>query len=97
MGNVSQSKIEGIGKVVLKMTSGMEVSLTNVKHVPDMRKNLISGSLMSKHGFGINFESDQLILRKNGVFIGKGFVKSGLVKMCVMTVLTKNDVPASKV
>ena len=44
MGNVSQSKIEGIGKVVLKMTSGMEVSLTNVKHVPDMRKNLISGS-----------------------------------------------------
>lgn len=59
------------------MTSGMVNTLTNVKHVPDMMKNLISGSLMSKHGFGIHFESDKLILRKNGVFIGKGFVKSG--------------------
>jgi len=48
-----------------------------------MRKNLISGTLMNKHGFAINFESDQLILRKNGVFIGKSFVKGGLVKMCV--------------
>ncbi|CAA7023747.1 unnamed protein product [Microthlaspi erraticum] len=68
MGNVSHSKIEGTGKVVLKMTSGRELTLNNVKHVPDMRKNLISGTLMSKHGFAINFESDQLILR-NMVFL----------------------------
>ncbi|CAA7036276.1 unnamed protein product [Microthlaspi erraticum] len=86
MGNVSHSKIEGTGKVVLKMTSGRELTLNNVKHVPDMRKNLISGTLMSKHGFAINFESDQLILRKHGVFIGKGFVKDGLIKMCVSPV-----------
>ena len=51
---------------------------------------------MSKYGFGIHFESDQLILRKNGAFIGKGFVKSGLVKMCAMTTLKKNDVPISE-
>ena len=30
MENVSQSKIEGIGKVLLKMTLGVEVTLTNV-------------------------------------------------------------------
>ncbi|KAG7548041.1 hypothetical protein ISN44_As12g032490 [Arabidopsis suecica] len=80
-GNVSHSKIEGTDKVVLKLTSGMSVTLTNVKHVPDMRKNLISGTLMNKHGFAINLESE-LILRKNGVFIGKGFVKgeSGLAQ-----------------
>ena len=69
MGNISQSKIKGTGKVVLKMTSGMEIILTNVKHVPNMRKNLIFGSLMSTHSFGIHFESDQLILGKNRVFI----------------------------
>ena len=97
MGNISQSKVEGTGKVVLKMTYGREVTLTNVKHVPDMKKNLISGSLMSKRGFGINFESDQLILRKSGAFIGKGFVKNGLVKMSLMTVIRKIDVPDSNV
>ncbi|CAA7023934.1 unnamed protein product [Microthlaspi erraticum] len=95
MGNVSHSKIEGTGKVVLKMTSGRELTLNNVKHVPDMRKNLISGTLMSKHGFAINFESDQLILRKNGVFIGKGFVKDGLIKMCVSPVQRNIVVPVS--
>ena len=41
MENISQSKIESSGKFVLKMTSGMEITLTNVKHVPDMRKNMI--------------------------------------------------------
>ncbi|KAG7567884.1 Ribonuclease H-like superfamily [Arabidopsis thaliana x Arabidopsis arenosa] len=97
MGNVSHSKIEGTGKVVLKLTSRMSVTLNNVKHVPDMRKNLISGTLMNKHGFAINLESDQLILRKNGVFIGKGFVKGGLIKMCVQTVLKKNDVASASV
>ncbi|KAG7557421.1 hypothetical protein ISN44_As11g033900 [Arabidopsis suecica] len=89
---LSHSKIEETGKVVLKLTSGMSVTLTNMKHVPDMRKNLIYGTLMNKHGFAINLESDQLILRKNGVFIGKGFVKGGLIKMGVQTVLKKNDV-----
>ena len=39
--NISQFKVEGTGKIVLKMTSGREVTLANVKHVPDMRNNLI--------------------------------------------------------
>ncbi|CAA7017274.1 unnamed protein product [Microthlaspi erraticum] len=87
MGNTGSSKIEGHGKVVLKMTSGKEITLQNVKHVTDMRKNLISGTLMSKAGFATNFESDKLVLKKHGVYLGKGYVKDGLVKMCVMPVI----------
>ena len=34
MGNTAVSKIKGRGNVVLKMTYGREVTLTNVKHVP---------------------------------------------------------------
>ncbi|CAH9071850.1 unnamed protein product, partial [Cuscuta epithymum] len=45
MGNSSTSKAEGRGKIVLKMTSGKTLTLTDVLHVPDIRKNLISGSL----------------------------------------------------
>ena len=40
MGNSATSKVVGIGKVVLKMTSGKELVLTNVLHVPDICRNL---------------------------------------------------------
>jgi len=39
------SKIEGDGKVILKLTSVRELILTNVVHVPNMRKNLEMASL----------------------------------------------------
>ncbi|KAK4399476.1 hypothetical protein Sango_1423100 [Sesamum angolense] len=45
MGNSATSNIVGIGNVVLKMTSGKELTLIDVLHVTDIRKNLVSGSL----------------------------------------------------
>ena len=41
MGNSSTSKVEGVGKIALKMTSGKTVTLINVLHVLDVRKNLV--------------------------------------------------------
>ena len=70
MGNSSTSKVEGQGKIVLKMTSGKELTLNNVLHVPDIRKNLVSGSLLSKNGFRLVFESDKFVLTKNGMYVG---------------------------
>ena len=58
MGNSSTSKVEGQGKIVLKMTSWKELTLNNVLYVPDIRKNLISESLLSKNVFRLDFESD---------------------------------------
>ena len=71
MGNSSSSKVKGQGKVVLKMTSGKELSLNDVLHVPEIRKNLVSGSLLSKKGFKLVFVLDNFILTKNGMY-GKG-------------------------
>ncbi|KAL0431973.1 UNVERIFIED_CONTAM: Retrovirus-related Pol polyprotein from transposon TNT 1-94 [Sesamum radiatum] len=86
MGNSATSNI-GLGKVVLKMTSGKELTLIDVLHVPDIRKNLVSGSLLVKSGFRLVFESNKFILTKNSHFIGKGYVEKGLFKMNVMTVM----------
>ncbi|GMP86562.1 hypothetical protein CsSME_00039293 [Camellia sinensis var. sinensis] len=55
MGNSYTSTVAGQGKVILKMTSRKELTLNNVLHVPDIRKNLVSGSLLSKNG---NVESN---------------------------------------
>ncbi|XP_073120423.1 uncharacterized protein [Henckelia pumila] len=48
MGNSATSEVVGVGNVVLKMTSGKEMTLKNVLHMPDIQKNLVSGSLLSK-------------------------------------------------
>ena len=87
MGNYSSSKVEGQGKVVLKMTSGKELTLNDVLHVPEIRKNLVSGSLLSKKGFKLVFVSDNFILTKNGMYVGKGYMSNRLFKMNVMTVV----------
>ena len=50
-----------------------------------MQKNLISGTVLSNNGFTVNFESDKVVIKKHGVYLRKGFVKAGLVKMSVMT------------
>ena len=36
MSNSSSSKVEGQGKVVLKITSGKELTLNDVLHVPEI-------------------------------------------------------------
>ena len=55
LGNSSTSKIEGNGKVVLKMTMGKYLTLKDVLHVQDIQKNLISSSLLSKNDFKLVF------------------------------------------
>ncbi|KAI5314260.1 hypothetical protein L3X38_043436 [Prunus dulcis] len=89
MGNSSTSKIHGQGKIVLKMTSGKEDTLNNVLHVPEIRKNIVSGSLLSKNGFKLVSESDKFVFTKNGMYVGKGYLTDGLFKMNVMTIVHK--------
>ncbi|KAK6137231.1 hypothetical protein DH2020_029020 [Rehmannia glutinosa] len=85
MGNSSTSNIVGLGKVVLKMTSGKELTLVDVLHVLDIRKNLVSGPLLSKAGFRLVFESDKFVMTKNGLCLCKGYLDKGLFKMSVMS------------
>ena len=91
MGNSASSAVEGQGKVLLKMTSGKQLTLNNVLYVPKIRKNLVSGSLLNKHGFRMVFESDKVILSKSGMYVGKGYVSDGLFKLNVMTIINKNN------
>ena len=90
IGNSSISKIEGIGKVVLKMTTGRFLTLKDVLHVLEIQKNLVSGTLLSKNGFKLVFESDKFSLFKSGMYVGKGYLSNGLSKMNVMTVIDNN-------
>ena len=72
------------GTVDLEFTSGKVLSLNDVYHVPDVRKNLVSGSLLNKHGFKLVFESDKFVLSKGGIFVGKGYMYQGMFKLNII-------------
>ena len=73
MGDLRPSPVVGKGKVLLKLTSGKILSLTDVLHVLEIRWNLISISLLGKAGVKVCFESDKIVMTRNGQFVGKGY------------------------
>ena len=93
--NFATSEIKGQGKVVLKMTFGKDLTLTNVLYVPEIRKNLVSGSVLNNHGFRLVFESKKFVLPKSGMYVRKGYVSDGMRKLNVMTIIKLNMNKAS--
>ncbi|XP_076917942.1 uncharacterized protein LOC143578165 [Bidens hawaiensis] len=81
MGNKATADIMGEGDVVLKWTSGKELTLTKVLYIPEIRKNLVSGWMLNKHEFRLVIESDKFILSKNGIFVGKGYADNAMFKI----------------
>jgi hypothetical protein len=78
MGNGASASVHGVGTVNLKFTSGRIVQLKNVQHVPAVKKNLVSGSLLCREGFKLVFESNKVVVTKYGRFVGKGYECGGL-------------------
>lgn len=72
MRNFTNACVIGGGEVVLKFTLGNTMTLKNVHHVPNIRKNFVSGSLLNKEGFKwclnqtkLSFQKIIYILAKN--------------------------------
>ncbi|GJW80273.1 retrovirus-related pol polyprotein from transposon TNT 1-94 [Tanacetum coccineum] len=77
--------IEGKGKVILKLTSGKDLVLSNVLHVPNITKNMISGHILSNKRFELVIELDKFVITKGGVYVRKGYLDEGLFKLSVAT------------
>nr|GEX46897.1 zinc finger, CCHC-type [Tanacetum cinerariifolium] len=65
MGNESTSLVHGRGCVDLKFSSGKIVSLFNVLHVSNIRKNLVSSSVLNNCGYKQVIESNKFVLSKH--------------------------------
>ena len=76
MGNGSYASFHGVGTIDLKFTLGKIVH-----HVPAIKKNLISGSLLCKEGFKLVFESMKVVVSRYGLFVGKGYDCGGLLRL----------------
>jgi hypothetical protein len=90
MGNRSHSRFLDVGTVILKFTSGKTVLLNNVQHVPSIKKNLVSGSLLCRDGYKLVFESNKCIISKYGTFVGKGYDSGSLFRLFLHDVCNKS-------
>lgn len=61
-----------------------------MRHVPDVRRNLISGSSLVQQGYKLVMESNRVVITKNNAFVGKGYVSEGLFKINVILEVNKN-------
>ena len=77
------------------MTSGNELTLTNVLYIPEIYKNLVSSSLLNSYGFWLVFESDKFVLSNSRMYVGKWYMSDGMWKLNVMIILKSNMNKAS--
>ena len=78
LGDSRTTNVLGKGNVLLKLTSGKTLALSEVLHVPNIRANLIFVALLGKFGIKVSFESDKIVMTKNNIFVGKGYCNQGL-------------------
>nr|GEU29172.1 zinc finger, CCHC-type [Tanacetum cinerariifolium] len=76
MENESTALVHGRGCVDLKFSFGKIVSLFNVLHVPNIKKNLVFSSVLNNYGYKQVIESNKFLLSKHGVFIGFGYLSN---------------------
>jgi len=55
----------------------------------EVRKNLVSGSLLNKFGFKLVFEADKFVLSKGGMFVRKWYACEGMFKLNVLAISNK--------
>jgi hypothetical protein len=83
MGNHNSAKVLGKWTIELYFISGKKLSLLNVFHIPEIRKNIVSTSLLSKKGFKIVLESDNVIVTKSGMFVRNGYSCDDMFKFSI--------------
>ncbi|GJS84144.1 zinc finger, CCHC-type containing protein [Tanacetum coccineum] len=84
MRNESTALVQGRGFVDLMFSSGKIVSLLNVLHVPNIRKNLVSSSVLNNGSYKQVIESNKFILSKHGVFIGFGYLSNQMFRLNIV-------------
>ncbi|KAJ4721123.1 Retrovirus-related Pol polyprotein from transposon TNT 1-94 [Melia azedarach] len=81
MGNNGLAKAIGMRDVLLETNNGTMLLLKNVKHIPDIRLNLISAGKLDDEGFSSNFSSGQWKLSKGSMTVARGKKYSSLYFM----------------
>ena len=86
LGDSRTTPVLGKGKVLLKLTSGKTLALSNVLHVPSIIVNLISIALLSKVGVKVSFEYEKI-----NVFVENGYCDQDLFVLNIFEVINESE------
>ena len=81
MGNDGSAKAIGMRDVCLETSNGTMLTLKNVKHIPDIRMNLISTGKLDDEGFCNTFRDSKWKLTRGSMVVAKGKKCSSLYLM----------------
>ena len=95
MGNDATCKVVGIGKVQIKMFDGVVRTLSEVRHVPNLKKNLISLGTLDKNGCRWSAEGGVLKVVRGSLVLMKGTMVGSLYVLQGSTVTGSANVSTS--
>ena len=78
MGNNNSCKVIGVGSMRIKLHDGSVKTLTDVRHIPDLKKNLISLGTLDKSGCSYKAEGGVLNVIRGSMVLMKGLLVQGL-------------------
>ena len=87
LGNNKSCKVIGIGSLRIKMHNGIERVLEDVRHVLELKKNLISLGILDKKGHGYKCGRGSLEIYKGKNLIMRRVRKNGLYSLVGKTII----------
>jgi hypothetical protein len=76
MGNGAHYKITSIGNIRIKMFDGVVRTLSDIRHVPKVEKNMISLCILDSNGYGYKSEGGVMKVTKGAMVVMKGQINS---------------------
>jgi hypothetical protein len=89
LGNGTRAAVRGVSTVNLMFTLGKTGQLKNMHHVPSIKKNFISGSLLCHDGYKFVFESNKFVLSSKVLLLEKA-MRAGACSACLCQTLVLN-------
>ncbi|GJW62171.1 hypothetical protein Tco_0111506 [Tanacetum coccineum] len=93
MGDSHTSMVIGSRNVEIQFTSRKKLILINVLHVPNIRKNLVSGFKLCKSGVKAVIKLNKVILSKANVYVGKAYACNGMFKLNINKITSSAYLP----
>ncbi|KAG8475448.1 hypothetical protein CXB51_032200 [Gossypium anomalum] len=95
MGNNASCKIAGVGTIKVKMFDGVVRTLSDVRYVPELKRNLISLSTLDSKGYRYTAESGVLKISKGSLVVMKGQRKTAKLYVLQGSTVTGDAAVAS--
>ena len=91
-GNNTTCKVVGVGSVKMKMSDGMVKTLTDVRYIPGLKKNLISLGTLDKIGCRITCEDGIMKVARGSLVVKKGKLNGSLYTLEGSTTLVSVNI-----